>query len=113
MKNGRNGLDTLSFVSIVVSIVLFVLASVIETEYYALIPFVIGALILAYAIFRILSTNTARRQYEEERFASFFKRDPYKRFKCPKCKTLCRVPKGRGKIKIHCPKCGAEFIKRT
>lgn len=34
-------------------------------------------------------------------------------FKCPSCKQKVRVPKGRGKISIHCPKCGVDFIKRS
>ncbi len=37
----------------------------------------------------------------------------YKYYKCPKCKTELRVPKGKGKIKIKCPKCQEQFIKRT
>ncbi len=37
----------------------------------------------------------------------------YAYYRCPKCSTELRVPKGRGKIKIRCPKCGEEFIKRT
>ena len=76
---------------------------------------IIGIIVIAdvYTVFRVLSTNVAKRRYEADRFTSFFKKDPYKRFKCPKCKTLCRVPRDKGKIKIHCPSCGHEFIKRT
>lgn len=35
----------------------------------------------------------------------------YKFFKCPKCAQKVRVPKGRGRICITCPKCKNEFIK--
>ncbi len=34
-------------------------------------------------------------------------------FRCPKCHQIIRVPKGRGKIAITCPKCRFEFIKKT
>ena len=34
-------------------------------------------------------------------------------FRCPKCDQRVRVPRGRGKISITCPKCGHEFIKRS
>ena len=34
-------------------------------------------------------------------------------FRCPGCGTLLRVPKGKGKIKIVCRKCGNSFIKHT
>lgn len=37
----------------------------------------------------------------------------YKYFKCPQCKQQLRVPKGRGKIEITCPKCKTSFIKHS
>ena len=47
----------------------------------------------------------------------FFKRKrkdkTHKYYKCPTCKQVVRVPKGRGKIEISCPKCHTKFIKRT
>lgn len=37
----------------------------------------------------------------------------HKIFKCPNCGQKVRVPKGKGKISIRCPKCRIEFIKKT
>ena len=34
-------------------------------------------------------------------------------FKCPNCAQKVRVPKGKGRISIRCPKCRIEFIKKT
>ena len=34
-------------------------------------------------------------------------------FRCPTCGQKVRVPRGKGKISIHCPKCNTDFIKRT
>ena len=34
-------------------------------------------------------------------------------FTCKQCKTICRVPVGKGKIIITCPKCGHQFIKKS
>lgn len=33
--------------------------------------------------------------------------------KCPKCRQDIRVPKGAGKIRISCPKCGEKFEKKV
>ncbi len=53
---------------------------------------------------------------EEERRRKAERRESekiYAYYKCPKCRAELRVPRGKGKIKIKCPKCGEEFIKRT
>ena len=34
-------------------------------------------------------------------------------FVCPTCKQKLRVPRGKGKISITCPKCATSFIKKT
>ena len=37
----------------------------------------------------------------------------YRFYKCKQCKQKIRVPRGRGKIEITCPKCQNHFIKKT
>ena len=37
----------------------------------------------------------------------------HKIFACPACRQRVRVPSGRGKIEITCPKCGNHFKRRT
>ena len=34
-------------------------------------------------------------------------------FRCPKCDQRVRVPRGRGRIEITCPRCAHKFIKRS
>lgn len=37
----------------------------------------------------------------------------HKYFFCPKCGQSVRVPKGAGKIRVKCPKCGEKFEKKA
>ena len=78
-------------------------------------------------ILRIFSRNIYKRYQENQKYVQliapitkkvdFFKRKrkdkTHKYYKCPTCKQVVRVPKGRGKIEISCPKCHTKFIKRT
>ncbi|MBS6196705.1 MAG: hypothetical protein KH828_14185 [Clostridiales bacterium] len=82
---------------------------------------------LVYCYYRMFSRNISRRYGENQKFLNlkrkFFAKknqgfgrsgDPTKRvFKCPTCGQKVRVPKGKGKISIHCPKCSTDFIKRS
>lgn len=45
------------------------------------------------------------RRKEEEKTHAFFR--------CPQCGKELRVPKGQGKIKIRCPNCSHEFIRKS
>ena len=79
-------------------------------------------------IFRMYSKNITKRQQERDAYLrrtqplrdwqalqkrKFNDRKTHKFYRCSQCKTSLRVPKGKGKIKIHCPKCGAEIVKKT
>jgi ribosomal protein L37AE/L43A len=43
----------------------------------------------------------------------FQNKKTHKFFKCPGCRKTLRVPKGKGRIYITCPKCGERFTKKT
>jgi len=40
-------------------------------------------------------------------------RRDYVFFRCPACKSMLRVPRGKGKIRVTCRKCGNVFERRT
>lgn len=72
--------------------------------------------LLGYYLFRSFSRNVYARQKENRSFRQFWSRltDRKNRYyRCPKCRQMVRVPKGRGKISIRCPKCGERFIRKT
>lgn len=37
----------------------------------------------------------------------------YRVEKCPQCGQKTRLPKGKGKLRIDCPKCGAKYEIQT
>ncbi len=129
--SGRNGSDALSVFLTALALVTATAASVITTETARIIVSLAAAVLIALAAWRMLSRNIAKRRVENERFLSFFRsfsKDPQKAeekkrkkeerkthayFKCPECKKELRVPRGKGKIRITCPHCGHQFIKKT
>lgn len=46
--------------------------------------------------------NARRVKYKEDK-------KNYKYFKCPSCATKLRVPRGKGRLTITCPKCRSTF----
>ena len=43
----------------------------------------------------------------------YSQRKDYKFFRCPSCHAMLRVPRGKGKVKVVCRKCGTSFVKKT
>lgn len=69
-------------------------------------------ILMGLAIFRTLSRNTYKRYRENRQFLLMLDRikdREHKYFDCPKCRQPVRVPKGKGKIVITCPKCKEKF----
>ena len=68
------------------------------------------------AIFRSLSRNIYKRYEENRKFLLFFQKlkdKEHRYYNCPRCHQQVRVPRGKGKISITCPKCKEKFIKNT
>ena len=72
--------------------------------------------LMFWALFRTFSRNTYKRYQENRKFLQFFDRlkdREHRYYDCPKCRQVVRVPRGKGKIAITCPKCKERFVKKT
>lgn len=84
------------------------------------------AIVWCYA--RVFSRNSYKRAEENRKFLlywdkvlcwfrlrkeCFCQRKEYAFFRCPSCHQMVRVPKGKGRIRITCRKCGFAFEKKT
>ena len=76
----------------------------------------VSYILMIWAIFRTFSRNTYKRYRENRRFLMLLDRikdRQHRYFDCPKCRQPVRVPRGKGKIMITCPKCKEKFQKKT
>lgn len=121
---GRYGIDRLNRMLVFAA---FFISLIALFSRYRLIN--IGAyLLLAIVLVRSISKNIAKRSQENLvycRFADSVKNKlrliklsligtkTHKYYKCSRCRQTIRIPRGKGKICITCPKCKAEFIRRT
>lgn len=118
---GRNGFDDLAKHTMIASIIVFLIYGFCPQGLVKIIISVISYALMGYAYFRILSKNIYKRVQENKKYLGAIKitktrwqqRKTHKFYRCPKCKTWLRVPKGRGKITITCVKCSNKFEKRT
>ena len=127
---GRNGMDQMNVVLLRVYLVVFAAQMV-----FSLVKVRIGAVIceillwplMVLILFRMFSKNLCKRQAENGKFMNWLwsvknknagakarhADKDHKYFTCKQCKAICRVPVGKGKIIITCPKCGAQIHAKT
>ena len=119
---GRYGVDEYSrFLNILALI--FVVPGLFFRQTLGLFPY-IGLALVLYSLWRTFSRNIAARQREYYRYSAKKKMlkdkwleiagtKEHRYFRCPSCHAQLRVPKGKGKVRVRCPKCGHEMTKRT
>lgn len=128
---GRNGWDQLNQALFIFYLGLWILELVLGAILKSRIVNGIfeGALfiLMLFIFYRTFSRNLSRRRAENQKWlnASWGFRSRRKNaaarhadkdhryFTCKSCKAICRVPVGKGKIVITCPKCGAQINAKT
>lgn len=121
---GRNGADDLSSACTNVAVVLVVVNLVSRNSAFA----VVALLLLAYSWYRISSKDVARRRSENAEaarrvgpvlswlanpVAAAREARMYKHLTCPSCGQRVRIPRGKGKVRVTCPRCHARFDGRA
>ena len=119
---GRNGTDDLNRFLMIVWIILWVIELFTKNGILSILSFAL----LIYLYFRMFSRNLSKRYREnvaylnmKNKITSKFrskKSEMQQRktphiYKCPTCKQKIRIPRGKGRICITCPKCKTEFTK--
>lgn len=122
--SGRYGGDQLSMALFIFSVLLTLIAGVTGLSIFTLISYIP----LGFGIFRMLSKNIPKRSMENYKFAilispvyQWFTKTRnriadakvHRYYICPGCRVRLRLPKGKGKIIITCPKCKTEFSGKT
>ena len=119
---GRYGTDGLNQFLSMSSIVMLLVSLLTRVSLFTWL----GAALLILCYYRSLSRNISKRTEENYRFYSlkdrfnnkfrslkeqWANRKLYHYYRCPQCRQKLRVPRGRGRIQISCPRCGTQFIK--
>lgn len=119
---GRYGMDAFGKFLMVVVLILWILDMFLGSK----ILYSWALLLMIYVYYRMFSRNTAKRYQEnlkylqiKNKIISKFKgqqsqmkqRKTHHIYHCPNCKQKIRIPKGKGRICITCPKCKTEFTK--
>ena len=127
---GRYGVDELSRFTMGVSLALIILTmfvNIVNRSVGSVLDF-LGIAAIVYAYFRIFSRNIQQRYAENQKYLQMTsklrlrfnkeknlmkQRKTHHIYACPGCGQKIRIPRGKGKIEIECPKCHTKFVKRS
>ena len=127
--SGRYGVDELSRALLYAGLILWVISAVLANKgNFSSLLYIVAWAMVIYSYVRTFSKNIQKRHAENMKYRQFvtklkdkFRKSKsvtstdknYRIFSCPGCGQKVRVPKGKGKIEISCPKCNTKFIKKA
>ena len=118
------GADQLYRVMLIGGAVLVILSNFIFEVFFLLL----GWILVVLAFVRAFSKDYSRRYAENQKFLELTgkirkvfgkqryvmeQRKDYHIYTCPQCRQKIRMPRGKGKVEISCPKCHTKFIKKS
>ena len=121
---GRYGADQMGQMLSAVSMVFLIISLFSRNQAW----FLLALIGIVYNYFRMFSKNISKRYAENQKYLTMtagirrkiasWKSQLAQRkinhiYRCPGCKQKIRVPRGRGKIEIRCPKCNTRFVKKS
>lgn len=121
---GRHGADDLAQASLIAGIVVMLANLLLGSQLLSLLSLAL----LTYALFRCYSKNLAKRTQENDAFLKLVAKPKHqldiaqKRWKnrkttvyftCKGCGSTLTVPKGKGTLRVTCPKCKAQVTKKS
>ena len=129
LMHGRYGFDALGRFLLIIGLALHLLAILLRQGSWVLVLQILGFSFVLLALLRIMSRNIGMREKEAQRFALtvqryknhwagfkravprilngefFVERRFYKFLRCPRCNAKLRLPRGKGKVVVTCPRC--------
>lgn len=117
---GRYGIDELYRLLLVICVVLSLVNIFLNNKVISIVE----TILLIVAVYRVMSRNIVKRRYENKRYLGFKKkikskfvlikrkwndRNTHVYKKCPKCRTVLRLPLRKGSHSCKCPTCGNKF----
>lgn len=128
---GRNGMDQLNRVLFWAYLILFMvqipLVAVTKSQALSLVWDMAMWVLMLLIFFRMFSKNLSKRRAENGKWTAWVWKlksgrqgakarhadKDHRYFTCKQCKAICRVPVGKGKVVITCPKCGTQITGKT
>ena len=125
---GRNGSDQLNMALLAAYLLIWLLQALFGQSFAVRTALeVLAAVVAVIVVYRTFSRNLEKRREENARFLGWWlpvknristarqqgKDKDHKYFICKNCKAVCRVPAGKGKVEITCPKCGGKIIGKS